>query len=247
MRSFAESRPYLFSLMIFILESIMAVPFVVAFKVLGLELEPLRLIIPIVQSIFVVWVLYHLGWLKAAGFGGRIKDIHILWFPLVLAFVPVLMFGTIEIAAGGIMFYALALVFTGISEEGLARGIILKAVLPSGPWIALLFMAVLFSVGHFSNLFFEDFSALEMVEKLLVTFSFALLYGAVFLRTHNIWSLIVLHAVHDFSFVTSGTAGPYTVTPLPHTLHAELAVLSIVYAVFIMSKVDVEELLTIGD
>lgn len=99
MRSFAESRPYLFSFMIFILETIMAVPFVVVFKVLGLELEPLRLIILIIQSIFVVWVLYHLGWLKDAGFGGRIKDIHTLWFPLVLAFVPVLMFGTIEIAA----------------------------------------------------------------------------------------------------------------------------------------------------
>lgn len=247
MRGFAANRPYLFSLTIFILVSIMAVPFVIAFKVLDLELEPLRLIIPIVQSVFIIWVLYHLDWLRLAGFGGRIKDIHVLWFPLVLAFVPVLMFGTIEIAPGSIMFYALALVFTGISEEGLSRGVILRAVLAKGPWTALLFMAVLFSAGHFSNLVFEDFSALEMAEKLLVTFSFALLYGALFLRTHNIWPLIVLHAVHDFSFVTSGTAGPFTVSPFPHTLHAGLAILSIIYAVFIMRKSDVEGLLSIGE
>lgn len=240
MRRFADSRPYLFSLMIFLAESILAVPFVAVFKVSGLELEPLRLIIPIAQAVFVIWVLWHLGWLKAAGFGGHIRDIHLLWFPLVLAFVPVLVFGTIEIAAGGVLFYALALVFTGIHEEGLARGIILKAVLVKGPWIALLFMAALFSVGHFSNLVFEDFSALEMAEKLFVTFSFAILYGAVFLRTHNIWPLIVLHGVHDFSFVTSGTAGPFTVTPFPPALHAGLAILGIVYAVFIMRKFDLE-------
>lgn len=238
MKSFADSRPYLFSLVIFVLESLVALPFVVAFKVLGYELEPLRLIIPVAQSVFVIWVLYALGWLKSAGFGGRIRNIHVLWFPLVLAFVPVLMYGTIEIASGAIVFYALALVFTGISEEGLARGIILRALVAYGPWRALLFMAVLFSLGHFSNLFFEDFTALQMAEKLLVTFGFAVLYGAVFLRTLNIWPLIVLHTVHDFSYLTSGTAGPFTVTPFPPAIHAGLAVLSILYAVIIMRRVD---------
>lgn len=112
MRNFADSRPYLFSFTIFILESIVALPFVVVFKTLNFDLEPLRLIIPIVQSAFVIWILYSLGWLKAVGFGAQIKNIHILWFPLVLAFVPVLLFGTIEIAANAILFYILALVFT---------------------------------------------------------------------------------------------------------------------------------------
>lgn len=241
MKSFANSRPYLFTIVIFVLETIVALPFVAAFKVLDQELEPLRLIIPVAQSVFVIWVLYALGWLKAAGFGGRIKDIHVLWFPLVLAFVPVLMFGTIEITSGYIVFYTLALVFTGISEEGLARGIFMKALLPKGPWVALLVMAGLFSIGHFTNLFFEDFTALEMAEKLLITFSFALLYGAVFLRTLNIWPLIVLHTVHDFSYLTSGAAGPFTVTPFPPAIHAGLAALSILYALFIMKRVDRED------
>jgi membrane protease YdiL (CAAX protease family) len=236
-KKFAESSPYLFSLAISILVSLIAAPFVIVVKVIDLELEPLRLIIPIAQSAFVVWFQYVLGWLKATGFGGRIKDIHVLWFPLMLAFVPVVMFGTIEIAPANVAFYALALVFTGISEEGLSRGIILKALVAKGPWSAILFMSALFSVGHFTNLFFENFSLLEMVGKLLVTFSFALLYGAVFLRTLNIWPLIVLHAVHDFSFLTSGTAGPYTIAPFPLAIHAGLAVFSILYVVFIMRKV----------
>lgn len=238
LRNFAASSPYLFSLAIFVLESIVAAPFVILFNVLNLDLEPLRLIIPITQTALVIWILHALGWLKAAGFGGKIKNIHILWFPLVLAFVPVLLFGTIEIAGNAILFYFFALVFTGISEEGLARGILLKALLVKGPWVAMLFMALLFSIGHLSNLFFESFSAIEMVEKLLTTFSFAILYGAVFLRTLNIWPLIVLHAVHDFSYLTSGTAGPYTIEPFPSEIHLILAVSSILYAVFIMRKVD---------
>lgn len=236
MRNFANNRPYLFSFTIFILESVVALPFVVVFKTLNFDLEPLRLIIPIVQSAFVIWVLYLLGWLKAAGFGTQIKNFHVLWFPLVLAFVPVLLFGTIEIAANAILFYTLALVFTGISEEGLNRGIILKAMLPKGPWVALLFMSLLFSAGHLSNLFFEDFSVFEMVEKLLFTFSFAILYGAVFLRVRNIWPLIVLHTVHDIFFLISGTAGPYTTKPFPSEVHLVLVICSILYAIFIMRK-----------
>ena len=239
MNKFADNHPILFSFGIFAVDSVVVpIPFVIAFKVLNLEIVPLRLIIPLVQSIFIIGVLYYLGWLRAAGFGSRIKDIQILWFPLALAAVPFFIFGTIELAANIILFYGAALLFTGISEEGVARGVILKAMLPKGVWAALLFMSLLFSAGHLSNLFFENLTAIEMVMKLLVTFSFALLYGAVFLRTLNIWPLIILHTLHDISFLISGSAGPYTVynyTAMPQMV---LAVISILYAIYITRKVN---------
>lgn len=239
MNKFADNRPILFSISIFLVDSIVIpIPFVIAFKVLELEIEPLRLIIPLVQSIFIIGVLYYLGWLRAAGFGKRIKDIQILWFPLVLAAVPLFMFGTIELAANIILFYGAALLFTGISEEGVARGVILKAMLPKGVWAALLFMSLLFSAGHLSNLFFEDSTAIDMAMKLLVTFSFALLYGAVFLRTLNIWPLIILHTLHDIAFLISGSAGPYTVYNFTAVPQVVLAVISILYAIYITRKVD---------
>jgi len=150
------------------------------------------------------------------------------------------MFGTVEIAAYSVLFYTLALVFTGISEEGEARAIILKALLPKGKWIALIFAAFLFSIGHFTNLFFEDFSAIEMIEKLVVTFSFAILYGALFLRTLNIWPLIALHMIHDFMFLVSGTAGPFVSEPLPPNIHILLGVVSLVYGVYIVKGIDID-------
>ncbi len=246
MKNFVVKHPYLFVIGVFVVNFLLAFPFVIAFTLLELDKEPLRLIIPMAQSILVIGILYHLEWLKSSGFGKRIKDMHVLWYPLVLAFIPVVMFGTVEIAAYSVLFYTLALVFTGISEEGEARAIFLKALLPKGKWVALIFAALLFSVGHFTNLFFEDFSAIEMIEKLMTTFSFAILYGALFLRTLNIWPLIVLHVIHDFMFLVSGTAGPFTVEPLPANIHIILGVISLVYGTYLVKNTDIDPMFQRG-
>ena len=226
-------HPYLFAIAVFAANALMAVPFVAVFKILKLDIEPLRLIIPVAQSVLNMAVLYYLGWFSSSGFGKKIKNFHLLWFPLLIAFVPVVLFGTVQIAPYGIAFYLLALIFTGISEESESRALILKAVLPEGVWVALLFTGLLFSLGHFSNLVFEDFTAFEMFEKLIVTFGFALLYGAVYLQTLNIWPLIVLHTIPDFAFLISGTAGPYEIEPLPTEVHIIVGILSVVYGIYL--------------
>lgn len=235
-KNMAMERPYLFVVSLFIVEMLSAFPFVITFKVLGLDIVPLRLIIPIAQSALMIWVIWYLGWFARAGFTRTVRDVHVYWYPALLAFVPALLAGTIEISPGWIIFYSAALVFTGISEEAFARGIALPALLPRGKWVALFFAAGLFSVGHFTNLIFEDFGLLEMIEKLLATFGFAVLYGAVFIRTGNIWPLIVLHMIHDYMFLTSGTAGPFTVEALPMEISIGLALVNIAYGVFIVRK-----------
>jgi membrane protease YdiL (CAAX protease family) len=243
-KAFVKNHPYQFSILIFIVNSLLPIPIVIVFKVRNLGLEPLRLFFPILMSIFAIGVLYYLGWLRIAGFGKKIQDIDVLWFPLVLAFVPVALFGTIEIAANLVLFYFLAVLFTGISEEGFSRGILINVLIPKGKWVAILFSAGLFGIGHFSNLFFENFTAFEMIEKLWMTISFAILYGALFLRIRNIWPLIIIHMILDFSYVTSGTAGPFTVTPFPSSLHMIIGALSIVYAIYIVRKVNTSDILT---
>lgn len=243
MSEFASKQPYWFSIGIFAVVGISAIPFVLLFNVLGIPQEPLRVIIPIAQSLLVIVILHLLGWLSSAGFGNRIRSMHVLWFPLVLAFIPALLYGSVEIAAYGVFFYTIALLFTGISEEGEARAIILRVLLPKGKWIALIFAAALFSVGHFTNLFFEAFNALEMIEKLTVTFGFAMLYGAIYMRTLNLSVLIILHMLHDFILVISGTAGPFVVEPISPILHIALSVASLAYGVFLIRDVDAKDVL----
>lgn len=235
LRAIADQRPYLFVPGLFLAENLLAFPFVALFRALDLDIEPLRLIIPTAQSLFMIWVVWKLGWFSRAGFTLKVKDIHLYWYPVLLALVPVLVYGTIEIPSGPIAFYAAALLFTGISEETLARGVMLPALLKKGTWIAILFAASLFSIGHLTNLFFSSPSALEMAEVLLATFGFAVLYGALFIRTGNILPLILLHMLHDYFLLTSGTAGPFVVEPLSPILGIGLSALNIVYGAVIIS------------
>jgi membrane protease YdiL (CAAX protease family) len=233
-RNLANNRPFVFVVALFVVNLAIALPFVAIFRIGGFDIAPLRLIIPIADSAFSVWVVWYLGWFRRAGFIRQVSDIHLYWYPAALAFVPVFVYGTVQVPPGPILFYTAALLFTGISEETLARGIMLPALSSRGKWVALFAAAAIFSAGHITNLFFESFGLLEWTDKFLATFGFAVLYGAVFLRTGNIWPLIFLHMLHDYSYVTSGSAGPFTVTPFDIRLHLLLSVLNIAYAVLIM-------------
>lgn len=231
-----EKHPFGFVIGLFLLESGLAIPFVVTFKLLNLDLELLRLVIPIAQSLFVLWVVWALGWFSQSGFVNHLRDMHLYWYPVLLAFVPALIYGSIQISTGPLLFYAAAILFTGISEEILSRGIMLPALIKRGTWTAIFFAAGLFSVAHFSNLAFTDHGIVEITEVLISTFGFAVLYGALFIRTQNIWPLIFLHSLHDYIFVTSGTAGPFVVEPIAPWISIVLAILNIGYGIFIIKS-----------
>lgn len=241
LRDIAGRRPILFVVALAIFQPLLAIPFVVAFKVAGADLVPLQLIIPTLQSFFILWLIWALGWTRKSGLTGSVRNIHVLLVPLVVAYVPVLLYGTIQIAWGPLVFYILALVATGVSEEGFARGIAIPALLRYGKWNAVLLAAAIFSAGHITNAFFEDFSALQWIDKFGATFGFAILYGAVFLKTGNLWPLIVLHTIHDISYITSGTAGPYTVEPIDTGLHMALSAIYAAYGLYVMTTVDFGE------
>jgi len=233
---FAEDHPYIFIAGLFIVDNALAIPFVVAVRLMGADVEPLRLVIPAVQSVFMLWVVWHLGWVAKSGFKRELKALHLYWYPVLLAMVPVLLYGSIHVPTGPLAFYTAALLFTAISEETLARGVMITALLKKGAWTAILVSAGLFSVGHLTNLVFSDPGFVKMMEVLLATFGFAVLYGAMFIRTGNILPLIVLHMLHDYFLVTSGTAGPFTVQPLSPAISIGLAVLNIGYGAILIAR-----------
>ena len=232
----ADTHPYTFVILLFIVENALAVPFVVLFRIMNTDLEPLRLLIPVVQSGFMIWVVWQLGWFNTSGFRRDVKELHLYWYPVLLALIPVLLYDSINIPTGPLAFYTAALLFTAISEETLARGVIIPALLKKGTWTAILAAAGLFSISHLTNLVFSDPGFLKMMEVLLVTFGFAVLYGAIFIRTGNIFPLIVLHMLHDYFLVTSGTAGPFLVQPLSPIISCGLAIVNIVYGAILITR-----------
>lgn len=245
-RSFAERHPLWFVVFLAILQPIIAIPFVVASKVLGAEITPLRLIIPSVQSAFVLWLIWALGWWRISGMVGPVRNTHLLIYPALIHFVPALLYGTVGISAGWLLFYFLAVLATGVSEEGFARGIAVPVLLKFGKWGAVLIAAVIFSAGHLTNAAFEEFTLMEWIDKFGNTFGFAVLYGALFLRTGSLLPLIFLHTLLDFIYVTSGTAGPFVAEPLDIRLHLGIAALNTLVGLYMMTGVTEDDMPRIG-
>ncbi|PWJ20802.1 CPBP family intramembrane glutamic endopeptidase [Jannaschia seohaensis] len=245
-RGFADRHPFWFVVALAILQPIIAVPFVAASKMLGTEITPLRLIIPTVQSVFLLWLIWALGWWRLSGLVGPVRNTHLLVYPSLILFVPVLLYGTVEISAGWVLFYFLAVLATGVSEEGFARGIALPVLLKFGKWSAVLSAAAIFSAGHLTNAAFEEFTLLQWVDKFGNTFGFAVLYGALFLRTGSLLPLILLHTLLDYIYVTSGTAGPFVVEPLDIRIHLGIAVLNTAVGLYLMTGVTEEDMPRVG-
>jgi len=236
---YIKKYPYAAAVAVFIATLALPAPFALTFMGLGWGLGPLQLLIPIIESAFILYLLYHLGWMATAGFTQRIKQMRLLWLPVLLMFLPAALFGTVQISAYDTCFYLLALFFTGVSEEAFARAFLLIVLLPKGKWPAILTASAIFSVSHITNLLAHDMGFAGLMEKFFVTFSFGFLYCALFIRTQNIWPLIMTHAIFDFSFLISGTAGPFTVTPFPAGPHLAIGAVSVAYGVYILRNIDI--------
>ena len=127
----------------------------------------------------------------------------------------ILMFGMFGIVAGGVPFGALPLssiltaIMAGTAEEVCFREVgisylarqwrdennmIPMAVIP----------AVAFSLTHLTN-FGELNNAGALLLQVLMTVLFGIFYSAVYLRTGNIWPLIIAHSLHDLLVFSAGS------------------------------------------
>ena len=245
-RRFAVAQPFWFVVALAIVQPLLAVPFIAFVKITGTSITPLQLIIPTLQSVVILWFIRAMGWWRMSGLTGQVRNAHLLIYPAMVHFVPALLYGNVQISAGWTLFYFLALLTTGISEEGFARGVAVPVLMKYGKWAAVFIAAAIFSAGHLTNAFIEDFSALQWIDKFASTFGFAILYGALFLRTGSLLPLIFLHTVEDYIYLTSGTAGPFVAEPLDIRIHLVIATANMVVGLYLMLGVTNEDLPRIG-
>ena len=246
LRDFAVTYPLAFVIALAILQEVLAMPFVVVAQLLGIDLTPLRMIIPTAQSVFILWLIWVMGWWRISGLTGSVRNVHLLVYPAMVLFVPALLYGHVDIAAGWVLFYFVAVLATGVSEEGFARGIAIPVLMKYGKWGAVLIAAAIFSIGHVTNAFFEDFSAIEWIDKFGNTFGFAVLYGALFLRTGSLLPLILLHTLVDYIYLTSGTGGPFVAEPIDTRIHLAIATVNLIVGLYLMTGVKDENLPRVG-
>jgi hypothetical protein len=128
LKTFVSNKPILFGILAaaFFVDVAAAL---ISMK-LGASEDITSLVAVSVESLYAAWLVWILGWWKEAGLTVTTKDNHLLWILLLMAMMPILLFGTIKTPASFIITYGIILLLTGVGEEILNRGVILRALRP---------------------------------------------------------------------------------------------------------------------
>ena len=168
-----------------------------------------------------------------------LKDLRFYWVPLFPVLPVVIATGgaVAQLPVSDIVFYFALACLVGFVEEVYFRGLMLRSLVSSGIWRAVVITSVLFGVAHLQNLVFGASLAattLQVVYAAAMGFAFA----AVALRTGVIWPLIVIHALIDFTgFVTLGQTVMTEVSPTDVAVLGAYSLLFVGYGVFVMRSV----------
>lgn len=102
-----------------------------------------------------------------------------------------------------IILFTLVMLFVGIFEEVLCRGIILNNMLnkwgytKAGIIKSVLLSSLIFGLGHLANLFGYS-TPIRTLTQVIYTSLNGILFASVYLRCKNIWAVAILHAGYDW-------------------------------------------------
>jgi hypothetical protein len=129
-------------------------------------------------------------------------DLHLLVLPALLTLVP-LLGGLRQVDRATLAVLVTGYVLTGFFEETIWRGVVLRALAPTGPLRAALFGSVLFGAAHLTNVLLRENAALVAAQA-VGAFCFGFGYAALRLRTGTIVPLMVLHMLTDLLAAVGG-------------------------------------------
>lgn len=108
-----------------------------------------------------------------------------------------------EIAA-----FIVFVLFIGIAEESVCRGIVTDVLLAhfgkskGGIWVTVLLSGLFFGLFHITNVFSQSIG--ETIIQMIATSMTGILLSAVYVRHKNIFAPMLLHALLDFMTMTDG-------------------------------------------
>lgn len=150
------------------------------------------------QTLVLGIALTALGWWRKVGFNHprEWRALRLLWLPALVILVPPLVLGANAIDGNTLIILIVGYVLTGITEEGIFRGLIFRVLQPTGPRRAAVISAVLFGTMHLVNLLIRANPAIVLAQC-VGAFCDGLGFAAVRYRTNTLWPLVVLHMAHD--------------------------------------------------
>jgi len=200
MKDFVSRHPIVFSL---IVVAIYDPDLTTLFKVLAganrLKL-PFLLTAQAALCAYVVVLLTRLGWWRDAGFAKSITWRRVFaYLPwLLLPLLTVMDAGIQTANAGRVIGFTFFALMIGFAEEGLLRGVVLRALLPTGAMRAALLSSIVFGIAHLSNILHGQDPGATIVQAIYATFV-GIGFAGPRLFTGTILPAIVFHALIDFS------------------------------------------------
>ncbi len=103
---------------------------------------------------------------------------------------------------------AIGCFLVGVSEELLCRGWLLNEFLEKfgntkkGVWYSIIISGGIFGILHLGNVFTGQTWSTTIVQS-LTAMAAGIFFGIIYYKTKNIWSVILLHALWDFSLLLS--------------------------------------------
>lgn len=205
---FPQKHPYGAAILLFlsVLTVFLAAGTVVV--LLGLTPESLYFLAFGALALMCAVLLAKNGWWREVGFR-RPTERRLLWL-FWLPFVPVignLLDGIQVTEPAQILLFFVTAVLSSFVEETLFRGLLLRALLPTGVWRAAVLSAVMFGGLHILNalaISSPGYALLQVGYAAAIGFA----YAALLIRTGTIWPLILAHFLTNFAgFMAAGSAG----------------------------------------
>ena len=143
-----------------------------------------------------------------------ISSLRYGWFYIIMGILFMLLYGGSAINnIPGVINTAIFALLVGIYEEFLCRGWLLNEFLErygntkKGVWISIIASGVIFGLIHFINVSSSGFAG--TLTQVLSASASGILFGFIYYKTKNIWSVVFLHAYWDFTLFL-GELSPVT-------------------------------------
>ncbi|MDF2626948.1 MAG: Abortive infection protein [Symbiobacteriaceae bacterium] len=195
---FIDRRPVVSALFVLIAFLIVSFLFGIGAEALLPQYQP-EFVAVIGLTVVVLGALAALRWWRETGFNApaRWRDAHLLLVPAIIVAVLPFLRGFKGQNTGMFVYLLAAYALTGIMEEGLFRGIVMRILRPTGVARSVWISALLFSFAHVGNMLYRN--PVIVLSQMVGAFVFGIGAAAIRLRTNTIWFMVVLHAVHDLA------------------------------------------------
>lgn len=200
-KSFHMRHPYLFVTILELVIIAVAIAVGTMTKKLALPDYTLYGGTMLILTAITALTLKRMKWWKTIGFNSFDNRYILL---LIVSAIPMIgnLLGSYKSLELKFYFYYLLLtIMSGFVEEGMYRGLMLRALLKKGVWKAVIITSLLFSLSHLMNAL-AGWNWQHVALQLCYSFAIGFGWAAFAIRTGTIWPLMLIHFLNNFfSFI----------------------------------------------